>query len=63
MKKIEIIGPSLVNGEMRFIHENPLTVSDEEAKRLHDAGLLQADPAGIPGPKPGASAQDNAAHD
>ena len=52
MKKVNIIGPTPVNGEMRFIHENPLTVSNEEAKRLHDAGLLQADPAGLPGPKP-----------
>lgn len=44
MKKIMIIGPTLVNDQMRFIHENPIEVSDAEAKRLRDAGLLQEDP-------------------
>ncbi len=60
MKKVNIIGPTPVNGEMRFIHENPLTVSDDEAKRLEAAGLLQAEPAGIPGPKPASSKKKRA---
>lgn len=45
MKKINIIGSQIVNDELRFQHENPIEVSDAEAKRLHDGGMLLDAPA------------------
>lgn len=51
MKQINIIGSQIVSEKLRYQHENPLTVSDAEAKRLHDGGMLLDDPVDAPAPK------------
>ncbi|OWK29206.1 hypothetical protein [Sphingomonas dokdonensis] len=51
MKQINIIGSQIVSEKLRYQHENPLTVSDAEAKRLQDGGMLLGDPVDAPAPK------------
>lgn len=56
MKIITLAAPTVVNsnphirtgGELRYPSEGPLTVSDDEAKRLKDNNLLKGEPEDVP---------------
>lgn len=56
MKKITLFGPTIVTvaGEsaVHHPHENPLTVTNAEATRLNDAGVLACDPEDTDGVDP-----------
>lgn len=52
MKKITLFGPTIVNGAVRHPYENPLTVTNKEAARLFDSGVLAAEPADADGDDP-----------
>ncbi|PTQ59750.1 hypothetical protein C8J26_2602 [Sphingomonas aurantiaca] len=62
MKIITLAAPTVVNsnphirtgGELRYPSEGPLTVSDDEAKRLKDNNLLDGDPENVPDANPNA---------
>lgn len=67
MKKINIIGSQIVKDELRFQHENPITTTNAEAQRLHDAGMLLDEPVDTDGkdepaapPVPLVTGDDNA---
>ena len=55
MKIITLAAPTVVNsnphirtgGELRYPSEGPLTVSDDEAKRLKDNNLLDGEPEDV----------------
>ncbi|KQM65792.1 hypothetical protein ASE75_06055 [Sphingomonas sp. Leaf17] len=44
MKTVTIFGPTIVNGEVRHPHEGPLTISNREAARLVQGGVLKDPP-------------------
>ena len=44
MKKINIIGSQIVNQDLRYQHENPITTTNAEAQRLFDGGMLLDEP-------------------
>ena len=56
MKIITLAAPTVVNsnphirtgGELRYPSEGPLTVSDDEARRLKDNNLLDGEPEDVP---------------
>ena len=52
MKSIKLTGPTIVGGVLRRPHENPLTVSNKEARRLVTADVLAEDPADAAGDDP-----------
>lgn len=48
MKIITLAVAAPVNGPLRQPSEGALTVSDQEAQRLHDAGVLANEPEDVP---------------
>lgn len=59
MKKIDIIGSQIVKDELRYQHENPITTTDAEAKRLFDGGMLLGEPVDASAKDPPAPDVDN----
>ncbi len=49
MKIVNLIGPAVIAGAVRYPIEGPLTVSSEEADRLQASGRLDGDPEDLPG--------------
>lgn len=45
MKEVSLKNFAVVNGAVRYASEGPITVSDDEAKRLEAADLLDDDKA------------------
>lgn len=54
MKIIKLAVAAPVNGPLRQPSEGALTVTDAEAERLHQAGVLEGDPEDLPDPADGA---------
>lgn len=52
MKKITLFGPTIVAGAVRYPHENPATVTNNEAARLFAAGVLTGEPVDTDGDDP-----------
>lgn len=48
MKIITLLAGTLVAGVVRYPVEGALTVTDEEAARLHEADLLDGEPEDVP---------------
>lgn len=48
MKIVSLATPAILEGALRYPVENPFTVSDTEATRLKDAGVLDGDPEDLP---------------
>ncbi|WP_347270990.1 hypothetical protein [Rhizorhabdus histidinilytica] len=48
MKIVSLAVPAILEGALRYPVENPLTVSDTEATRLKDAGVLDGEPEDLP---------------
>jgi hypothetical protein len=44
MKIVNLIGPAVIAGAVRYPIENPLTVTDEQAVQLKDSGRLDGEP-------------------
>lgn len=44
MKIVNLIGPAVIAGAVRYPVEGPLTVTDKEAEQLHDSGRLDGEP-------------------
>lgn len=49
MKIVNLIGPAVIAGAVRYPVEGALTVSDVEAEQLKDSGRLDGDPEDLPG--------------
>ncbi|WCT73935.1 hypothetical protein PQ455_01495 [Sphingomonas naphthae] len=43
MKEVNLCRPAIIADVLRYPVENPLTVSDAEAKRLEESGSLEKD--------------------
>lgn len=50
MKIVNLIGPAVIAGQVRYPVEGALTVTDEEAEQLLESGRLDGDPEDIPDP-------------
>jgi hypothetical protein len=48
MKIVNLIGPAVIAGAVRYPVEGPLTVSDAEADQLKDSGRLDGAPEDLP---------------
>lgn len=48
MKIVNLIGPAVIAGAVRYPVEGALTVSDAEAEQLKGSGRLDGDPEDIP---------------
>lgn len=48
MKIVNLIGPAVIAGAVRYPIEGPLTVTDTEAKQLKDSGRLDGEPEDLP---------------
>jgi hypothetical protein len=48
MKIVNLIGPAVIAGAVRYPVEGPLTVSDAEAEQLKDSGRLDGAPEDLP---------------
>lgn len=48
MKIVNLIGPAVIAGAVRYPVEGPLTVSDPEAEQLQESGRLDGDPEDLP---------------
>lgn len=57
MKIIALLAGTIVAGVVRYPVEGPLTVTDEEAGRLHEAKLLDGEPEDLP--SQGATTEDD----
>ena len=44
MKIVNLIGPAVIAGAVRYPVECPLTVTDEQAQQLKDSGRLDGEP-------------------
>jgi len=49
MKIVNLIGPAVIAGAVRYPVEGALTVSDAEAEQLRESGRLEGDPEDLPG--------------
>ena len=49
MKIVNLIGPAVIAGAVRYPVEGALTVSDAEAEQLQESGRLDGDPEDLPG--------------
>lgn len=49
MKIVNLIGPAVIAGAVRYPVEGALTVSDAEAEQLKESGRLDGDPEDLPG--------------
>ncbi|KQN33612.1 hypothetical protein [Sphingomonas sp. Leaf38] len=48
MKIVNLIGPAVIAGAVRYPVEGALTVSDVEAEQLKESGRLDGDPENLP---------------
>lgn len=48
MKIVMLCGPAVIAGAVRYPVENPLTVTDEQAKQLKNSGRLDGEPEDLP---------------
>ena len=48
MKIVNLIGPAVIAGAVRYPIEGPLTVTDKEADQLKDSGRLDGEPEDLP---------------
>lgn len=48
MKIVNLIGPAVIAGAVRYPVEGPLTVSNEEAANLKASGRLDGEPEDLP---------------
>lgn len=60
MKNVTLFGPTIVMGDIRHPHENPLIVSNREAARLKSAGVLASEPEEVASDKPADPAPETA---
>lgn len=58
MKIVNLIGPAVIAGQVRYPVEGALTVTDEEAQQLLDSGRLDGDPEDLPDPDAEDDAED-----
>lgn len=48
MKIINLAVPAPIGGPLRHPEEGPFTVSDDQARRFKDAGMLDGEPEDVP---------------
>ena len=57
MKIVNLIGPAVIAGAVRYPIEGPLTVTDKEAEQLLASNRLDGDPEDLP--EDGAAVEDD----